>query len=97
VGTFGVDANGKAPSGLNYEGEPTDATPRDGALRSSDEVRESGWSEVGACSDARFVGPTRNGRSLGDKAKPLLYFTARSPGSLQEGKRTRTAQLRSGL
>ena len=70
VGTFGVDANGKAPSGLNHEGERTDATPRDGALRSSDEVRESGWSEVGACSDARFVGPTRNGRSLRDKAKP---------------------------
>jgi hypothetical protein len=47
VGTFGVDANGKAASGLNHGGERTDATPRDGALRSSDEVRESGRSEGG--------------------------------------------------
>ena len=39
VGTFGVDANGKAASGLNHEGERTDATPRDGAPRSSEEVR----------------------------------------------------------
>jgi hypothetical protein len=45
VGTFGVDANGKATSGLNHKGERTDATPRDGAPRSSDEVRESGRSE----------------------------------------------------
>jgi hypothetical protein len=43
VGTFGVDANGKATSGLNHEGERTDATPRDGAPRSSEEVRESGF------------------------------------------------------
>src|ERR1700730_4503527 len=70
VGTFGVDANGKAASGLNHEGERTDATPRDGAPRSSEEVRESGWSEGGACSEAEFVGSTRNGRSLKDKAKP---------------------------
>ena len=69
VGTFGVDANGKAASGLNHKGERTDATPRGGALRSSDEVRESGWSEGGACSEVGFVGPTRNGRSSKDKAK----------------------------
>ena len=56
VGTFGVDANGKAASGLNHEGERTDATPRDGAPRSSEEVRESGRSEGGACSEAKFVG-----------------------------------------
>jgi hypothetical protein len=70
VGTFGVDANGKAASGMNHEGERTNATPRDGASRSSDEVRESGWSQGGACSEAKFVGPTRNGRSLKDEAKP---------------------------
>ncbi len=70
VGTFGVDANGKAASGLNHEGERTDATPRDGAPRSSEEVRESGRSEGGACSEAEFVGSTRNGRSPKDKAKP---------------------------
>jgi len=75
VGTFGVDANGKAASGLNHEGERTDATPRDGAPRSSEEVRESGRSEGGACSEAKFIGPTRNGRSLKDKAKP--YCIAR--------------------
>jgi len=75
VGTFGVDANGKVASGLNHEGERTDATPRDGAPRSSEEVRESGRSEGGACSEAKFIGPTRNGRSLKDKAKP--YCIAR--------------------
>ena len=55
---------------MNHEGERTDATPRGGAPRSSDEVRESGRSEGGACSEAKFVGPTRNGRSLKDEAKP---------------------------
>jgi hypothetical protein len=70
VGTFGVDANGKATSGMNHKGERTDATPRDGAPRSSDEVCESGQSEGGACSEAQFVGPTRNGRSPKDEAKP---------------------------
>src|SRR5580704_15067463 len=55
---------------MNHKGERTNATPRGGALRSSDEVRESGRSEGGACSEAKFVGPTRNGRSPKDKAKP---------------------------
>ena len=81
VGTFGVDANGKAASGLNHEGERTDATPRDGAPRSSEEVRESGWSEGGACSEAEFVGSTRNGRSLKDKAKP--YYGGFNPSALR--------------
>jgi RNA-directed DNA polymerase len=70
VGTFGVDANGKAASGLNHEGERTEATPRGGIPRSSDEVRESGWSEGGMCSEAKFIGPTSNGRSPKDEAKP---------------------------
>lgn len=69
MGTFGVDANRKTASGLNHEGERTDAAPRDGAPRSSKEVRENGQSEGGACSEAKFVGPTRNGRSLKDDAK----------------------------
>ena len=38
VGNFGVDANGEATSGLNHEGESTDATPRGGLPRISDEV-----------------------------------------------------------
>jgi len=71
VRNFGVDANGEAASGLNHEGESTDATPRDGAPCSSNEVRESGWSEGGACSEAKSVGPTSNGRSPKDEAKPF--------------------------
>ena len=39
VGTFGVDANGKATCGLNHEGERTEATPRGVIPRSSDEDR----------------------------------------------------------
>jgi RNA-directed DNA polymerase len=42
----------------------------------SDEVRESGWSKGGACSGAKSVRPTSNGRSLKDKAKP--YRMART-------------------
>jgi len=38
VGTFGVDANGKVTSGWNHEDESTDATPRGGLPRSSDEA-----------------------------------------------------------
>ncbi|HKZ77837.1 MAG TPA: hypothetical protein VJ124_05890 [Pyrinomonadaceae bacterium] len=71
MGTFGVDANGGATSGLNHEGESTNATPRDGVPCSSDEVGESEWSEGGACSEAKSVGPTSNGRSLKDEAKPF--------------------------
>ena len=55
---------------MNHEGERTNATARGGAPRNSDEVRESGRSEGGACSEAKFIGPTRNGRSLKDEAKP---------------------------
>ena len=36
----------------------------------SDEVRESGRSKGGACSGAKSVRPTRDGRSQKDKAKP---------------------------
>jgi hypothetical protein len=42
----------------------------------SEEVRESGWSKGGACSGAKSVRPTSNGRSLKDKAKP--YCIART-------------------
>ena len=68
---LGVDANGEVTSGVNHEDESTEATPRDGVLRSSEEVRESGRSEGSTCSEARFGRPTRNGRSLKDKAKPF--------------------------
>jgi RNA-directed DNA polymerase len=71
VGNFGVDANREAASGLNHEGESTDGAPSDGVPRSSDEVRESEWSEGGACSEAKSVGPTSNGRSSKDEAKPF--------------------------
>ncbi len=71
VGTFGVDANGEVTSGLNHEEESTDAAPRDGTLRSSGEVGESRWSEGGVCSEAKSVGPTSNGRSSKDEAKPF--------------------------
>ena len=46
-GTFGDDVNREATNGLNHKGERMDASPRDGTPRSSDEVRESGWSEGG--------------------------------------------------
>lgn len=71
MGTFDVDANGEVTSGMNHEGESTEATSRDGIPRSSDEVRESGRSEGSMCSEATSVGPTRKGRSLKDEAKPF--------------------------
>jgi RNA-directed DNA polymerase len=71
VGTFGVDANGEVTSGLNHEGESTNAAPRDGTPRSSDEVGESRWSKGGVCSEAKSVGSTSNGRNPKDEAKPF--------------------------
>jgi len=71
MGTFGADANGEATSGMNHEGESTNAAPRGGTPRSSGEVGESRWSEGGVCSEATSVGPTRKGRSLKDEAKPF--------------------------
>lgn len=71
VGTFGVDANGEATSGGNHEGERTNATPRDGAPRRSDDARESGLSKGGACRGAVLGGPTSDGRSPKDTAKPF--------------------------
>ena len=71
MGTFGVDANGEVTSGLNHEGKSTNAAPRDGTPRSSDEVGESRRSEGGVCSEATSVRPTSNGRSRKDEAKPF--------------------------
>ena len=71
VGTFGVDANGEVTSGRNHEGERTDATPRGGAPRSSDDARESGSSEGGACRGAAAVRSTSDGRSRTAAAKPF--------------------------
>ena len=71
MGTFGADANGEVTSGMNHEDESTEAAPRGGALRSSGEVRESGRSEGSACSEAKSVRSTRNGRNRKDEAKPF--------------------------
>ena len=71
MGTFGADANGEATSGMNHKGESTNAAPRGGTPRSSDEVGESRRSEGGVCSEATSVGSTRKGRSLKDEAKPF--------------------------
>ena len=71
MGTFGADANGEATSGMNHKGESTNAAPRGGTPRSSDEVGESRRSEGGVCSEATSVRPTRKGRSLKDEAKPF--------------------------
>ncbi len=68
MGTFDADANGEVTSGLNHEGESTEAASRDGIPRSSDEVGKSRRSEGGMCSEATSVGPTRKGRSLKDEA-----------------------------
>jgi len=37
-GNLGVDANGEVTSGWNHEDESTDATPRGGLPRSSEEA-----------------------------------------------------------
>jgi len=103
VGTFGVDANGEAASGLNHKGESTDATPRDGAPRMSDEVRESGPSKGGACSGAKSDRPTSDGRSLKDKAKPFCitrievleaYFKVKSNQGGSRHRRSNDRRLR---
>ena len=71
MGTFGADGNGEVTSGMNHEGESTNAAPRGGALRSSEEVGESRRSEGGVCSEAASTGSTRKGRSLKDEASPF--------------------------
>jgi RNA-directed DNA polymerase len=71
MGTFGADANGEVTSGMNHKGESTEAAPRGGTPRSSEEVGESRWSEGGVCSEATSVVPTRKGRSQKDEAKPF--------------------------
>jgi Group II intron, maturase-specific domain len=75
VGTFGVNANRKSTKWTEPQGRTYGGDTKGGALRSSKEVRESGRSEGGACSEARFVRPTRNGRSPKDEAKPYCIFT----------------------
>ena len=55
VGTFGVDATGEATSGKNHESESTDATPRGGLPRSSEEAEECPWSEGGRSSTSEWV------------------------------------------
>ena len=45
--TLGNDANGEATSGLNHEGESTDALSRGGLPGSSGEAELCPWSEAG--------------------------------------------------
>src|SRR5437773_12156685 len=71
MGNYGAYANGEATSGMNHKGESTNAAPRGGTPRSSNEVGESRRSEGSMCSEATSVGPTRKGRSLKDEAKPF--------------------------
>jgi hypothetical protein len=71
MGAFGADANGEVTSGMNHKDESTEAAPRDGTPRSSEEVGENRRSQGGVCSEATSVGPTRKGRSLKDEAKPF--------------------------
>ena len=52
MGTFGADANGEATSGMNHEGDSTNAAPRGGTPRSSGEVGESRGRE-GVCAVRR--------------------------------------------
>jgi len=60
VGTFGPDANGEAQV-ETPRGESTDAGPRGGTARSSDEVLETGWSEGAEARSCRSR-TTSNGR-----------------------------------
>jgi hypothetical protein len=57
MGTFGADANanGEVTSGMNHEGESTNAASRGGIPRCSDEVGESRGSNGGVCSEATSV------------------------------------------
>ena len=64
MGTFGADANGEATSGMNHEGESTEAVPRGGTPRSSGEVGESRQSEGGVCSEATFSWANPRGEEL---------------------------------
>ena len=61
VGTFGPDANGEAQV-VDPRGESTDAGPRGGTARSSDEVLETGWSKGAEARSCRSR-TTRDGRT----------------------------------
>jgi hypothetical protein len=62
VGTCRPDEKGAIQVGGPGEDQSTDAGRRGGAARSSDEARESGWSE-GAALSSLGHGSTSNGRS----------------------------------
>ena len=95
MGTFGADANGEATSGMNHEGESTNAAPRGGTPRSSEEDGESRGSQGGVCSEATSDRPTRKGRSVRDEAKPFCisrwevweaYLKVKSNGGGRSGR-----------
>ena len=70
VGTSRPDAKGASQAGGPRKALSTDAGPRDGAARSSDESLEMGPERRG-CIDQPEPGPTSNGRSPRHKAKPF--------------------------
>ena len=50
---LGIDANGEATSGLNHEGESTNAMLRGGLPGSSGEAEQCPWSEAGRLSTTK--------------------------------------------
>src|SRR5258708_35353563 len=52
---LGVDGNGEATSGLNHEGEGTDAMLRERLPGSGDEAEECPWSETGRVSTSEPI------------------------------------------
>jgi hypothetical protein len=81
MGTFGADANGEVTSDMNHKGESTKAAPRDGTLRSSEEVGESRRSE-GVCAVKRHrLGQPARGGAWRMKQNRFV-FTMGSLGSL---------------
>ncbi len=70
VRTCRPDAKGRAQVGSPHEGASTDAGHRGGVTRSSDEGRESGWSE-GVTPSGCGGGSTVRGRNSSIAAKPF--------------------------
>ena len=75
---LGVDANGEATSGLNHEGESTDATQRGGLPRSS---AEAGVMLVERRGQVIAVGsePTGNRRSSNSRRKAAAFVRWHEP------------------
>jgi hypothetical protein len=70
VGTWRSDEKGRIQVGGPDEGARTEAEHRDGVTRSSDDARESGWSE-GVTSSSHEHRSTGDGRNRVSVAKPF--------------------------